>query len=187
MVSSNESLLASDILEFVLKYRVAIAVPLIIVLFSAITGRKQRQPPGTYRLPRLPGKQISQAPYALRDTDYPLLGIPWIGRVWDIPTAVTETSWHFSQFFKKYGPIYEWQAMGDIHIWIGKDSIARDLLVKRGKIYGDRHELPAAVGIKGGSEILPLMGIGENVGGYECQDAMSISANEKGRPVLETS
>ena len=32
-----------------------------------------------------------------------------------------------------------------------------------GKIYGDRHELPAAVGIKGGSEILPLMGIGDNV------------------------
>lgn len=55
------------------------------------------------------------------------------------------------------------QAMGDIHIWIGKDTIARDLLVKRGKQYGDRHELPAAVGIKGGSEILPLMGIGENV------------------------
>lgn len=49
-------------------------------------------------------------------------------------------------------------------IWIGKDSMAKDLLVKRGKIYGDRHELPAAVGIRGGSEILPLMGIGDNVG-----------------------
>ena len=55
--------------------------------------------------------------------------------------------------------------MGDIHVWVGKDSIARELLVKRGKINGDRHELPAAVGIKGGSEILPLMGIGDNVGG----------------------
>ena len=52
--------------------------------------------------------------------------------------------------------------MGDLHIWIGKDSMAKDLLVKRGKIYGDRHELPAAVGIRGGSEILPLMGIGDN-------------------------
>jgi hypothetical protein len=48
-------------------------------------------------------------------------------------------------------------------VWIGKDTIAKDLLVKRGKIYGDRHELPAAVGIKSGSEILPLMGIGDNV------------------------
>lgn len=53
--------------------------------------------------------------------------------------------------------------MGTIHVWIGKDSIARDLLVKRGKIYGDRNELPAALGIKSGSEILPLMGIGDNV------------------------
>lgn len=51
-----------------------------------------------------------------------------------------------------------------LDIWIGKDAIAKDLLVKRGKIYGDRHELPAAVGIRTGSEILPLMGIGDNVG-----------------------
>lgn len=53
--------------------------------------------------------------------------------------------------------------MGEVHIWIGKDSIAKELLVKRGRIYGDRNELPAAVGIKTGSEILPLMGIGDNV------------------------
>lgn len=76
---------------------------------------------------------------------------------------MTETAWHFAQFFKSYGPIYEWVAMGDVHIWIGKDSIARELLVKRAKLYGDRHEIPAAVGIKDGSEFLPLMGIGDNV------------------------
>lgn len=52
--------------------------------------------------------------------------------------------------------------MGTTHIWIETDKIARDLLVHRGKKYGDRHELPAAVGVRGGSEILPLMGIGDN-------------------------
>lgn len=67
--------------------------------------------------------------------------------------------------------------MGDIHIWIGKDTIARDLLVKRGKLYGDRHELPAAVGIKGGSEILPLMGIGENVGHHNNREDVLISTD----------
>ena len=51
---------------------------------------------------------------------------------------------------------------GTVHIWVETDKIARDLLVQRGKKYGDRHELPAAVGVRGGSEILPLMGIGEN-------------------------
>ena len=63
---------------------------------------------------------------------------------------------------KRFGPIYEWKVFGTTHIWIENDKIATDLFVKRGKKYGDRHELPAAVGVRGGSEILPLMGIGEN-------------------------
>ena len=136
--------MTEQILTFVIDHRAALALPLVLILLLLLFGRQQKLPPGTKRLPRLPG-------------------MPWVGRIWDIPPSGTELSWHFAQFFKKYGPIYEWQAMGDIHIWIGNDAIAKDLLVNRGKIYGDRHELPAAVGIKGGSEILPLMGIGENV------------------------
>ncbi|KAK0773342.1 hypothetical protein LTR02_002359 [Friedmanniomyces endolithicus] len=42
------------------------------------------------------------------------------------------------------------------------DKIARDLLVHRGKKYGGRHEIPAAVGVKDGSEFVPLMNIGDN-------------------------
>lgn len=68
---------------------------LLLFLTISIVLRKRRVPPGTKRLPRLPG-------------------IPWVGRVWDIPPSVTETAWHFAQFFKQYGPIYEWQAMGDL-------------------------------------------------------------------------
>ena len=117
---------------------------LVLLLIVSLATHKQKLPPGAKRLPRLPG-------------------IPWVGRVWDVPPSVTEFAWHFASFFKKYGPIYEWQAMGEIHIWIGKDCIARDLLLKRAKLYGDRHEIPSAVGIKTGSEILPLMGIGDNV------------------------
>lgn len=85
-----------------------------------------------------------------------------MGRFWGIPISGAEAAWHFGDFHKSYGPIYEWVTFGVSHIWIENDRIARDLLVHRGKLYGDRHELPAAVGVRGGSEILPLMGIGEN-------------------------
>ena len=79
----------------------------VLILFTAIAfsllARRQKLPPGTKRLPRLPG-------------------VPWVGRVWDIPLSVTETAWHFAQFFKVYGPIYEWQAMGDLRKMMKSDS-----------------------------------------------------------------
>ena len=131
-------------MSFSLVQSKAIWTLLVFLLLFVCLSTRKRLPAGVRRLPRLPG-------------------IPWIGRIWGIPPSGTGIAWHFASFFPKYGPIFEWQAMGDTHVWIGKDSIARDLLVKRGKVYGDRHELPAAVGVKGGSEILPLMGIGDNV------------------------
>ncbi|EMC94098.1 hypothetical protein BAUCODRAFT_112836 [Baudoinia panamericana UAMH 10762] len=51
--------------------------------------------------------------------------------------------------------------MGVTHIWIETDKIARDLFISRQRNYCDRNELPAAIGVREGSEILPLMGYGE--------------------------
>lgn len=65
------------------------------------------------------------------------------------------------------GPIYEWKVMGVIHIWIETDKISRDLFVSRQRNYCDRNELPAAVGVREGSEILPLMGYGEQFKRYK--------------------
>ena len=50
--------------------------------------------------------------------------------------------------------------MGTYHVWVESDKIARDLLVHRGKKYGGRHEIPAAVGVKDGSEVRACMGEG---------------------------
>ncbi|KAF2716666.1 putative P450 monooxygenase [Polychaeton citri CBS 116435] len=116
---------------------------LLVLVIARIFTNRSKLPAGVKRLPRLPG-------------------VPWVGRFWGIPVSGAEAAWHFGDFHKTYGPIYEWETFGVIHIWIESDKIARDLLVHRGKKYGDRHELPAAVGVRGGSEILPLMGIGEN-------------------------
>lgn len=74
-----------------------------------------------------------------------------------------EAAWHFGELHKKYGPIYEWEVFGTVHIWIETDKIARDLFVHRGKKYSDRNHLPAAQGIREGSEFLPLMGYGDDM------------------------
>jgi len=90
-------------------------------------------------------------------------GLPFgIGKFWGIPIPGAEAAWYFGDLHKTLGPIYQWTVFGTDHVWIETDKIARDLFVQRGKKYGDRHELPAAVGVRGGSEILPLMGIGKN-------------------------
>lgn len=52
--------------------------------------------------------------------------------------------------------------MGTAHVWIESDKIARELLIHRGKKYEDKHELPATFGARSGSEVLPLMGIGQD-------------------------
>lgn len=57
--------------------------------------------------------------------------------------------------------------MGVIHIWVETDKIAHDLFVSRQRNYCDRNELPAAVGVREGSEILPLMAYGEQFRRYK--------------------
>jgi hypothetical protein len=88
-------------------------------------------------------------------------GLPYAGRFWDVPAEGVKAAWHFGALHKKYGPIYEWKVMGTIHIWVENDKIARDLFVTRQKKYCDRNVLPAAVKVKYGSELLPLMGYGD--------------------------
>ncbi|KAI7549302.1 cytochrome P450 [Hortaea werneckii] len=123
--------------------RVFWLLALLLALAAAHLVRKEDLPAGVRRLPKLPG-------------------IPYIGRPFGVPVPGAEAAWHFGEFHKTYGPIYEWEVFGTTHIWIESDRIARDLLVHRGKKYGGRHEIPAAVGVAHGSEFLPLMNIGEN-------------------------
>ncbi|KAF2772703.1 putative P450 monooxygenase [Teratosphaeria nubilosa] len=122
---------------------------LAVVLGQAVrVANKKRLPAGVKALPRLPG-------------------LPWAGRFWDVPEAGIDSAWHFGKLHETYGPIYEWKVMGTIHIWIQTDKIARDLLVARQKNYGDRNALPAAIGVREGSEVLPLMGFGDQFKRYK--------------------
>ncbi|KAF2857721.1 putative P450 monooxygenase [Piedraia hortae CBS 480.64] len=103
---------------------------------------RRRLPPGVKPLPKI-------------------WGLPYIGAPWGVPVPGAESAWHFGSLHKKYGPIFAWEVFGTLHVWIETDQIARDLFVRRGKLYSDRNHLPAAPGIREGSEFLPLMGAGE--------------------------
>ncbi|CAK1364528.1 O-methylsterigmatocystin oxidoreductase [Cercospora beticola] len=120
----------------------------ISLVIARVFNSKNRLPAGVKPLPRLPG-------------------LPYAGRFWDVPGPGIEAAWHFGGLHKQYGPIYEWKVMGVIHIWIESDKIARDLFVTRQKNYCDRNELPAAIGVREGAEILPLMGYGEKFRRYK--------------------
>jgi hypothetical protein len=120
-----------------------VAICCVSIMSLATTLRRySRLPPGTKPLPRLPG-------------------IPWIGRLWDVPPsgAVIELARHFRRFHDKYGPIYEWQAMGVTRVFVNSDAVANDLLVKQARLYSDKPDFPATVGMKS-HHFLPLMGIG---------------------------
>lgn len=85
--------------------------------------------------------------------------VPWVGRVHDLPI---EYMWlKFAEWAKTYGPLYRTQMLGDYFIVISDEKVAEDLLVKRGKIYGDRPQIRSLFDAKsthGSMEYLPLMG-----------------------------
>lgn len=67
------------------------------------------------------------------------IGIPFIGRIHDIP----EQSWlKFYEWSKQYGPIYQMEIFGGVHVWISSEKIAHDLLSRRAAIYSDRPVIP---------------------------------------------
>ncbi|KAK5124850.1 hypothetical protein LTR85_001040 [Meristemomyces frigidus] len=141
------------------------------LLLAFVLGRftqKQKLPEGFKRLPKLPS-------------------LPFVGRSWSVPASGPEAALHFSKLHKKFGPIYEYEVMGTTHVWIESDKIARELLINRGKKYGNRQQGSSAVVVRGGSEILPLMGIGE--GFWRHKDALNRIANARdvsfGYPELE--
>ncbi|KAL7627219.1 hypothetical protein AAE478_003995, partial [Parahypoxylon ruwenzoriense] len=65
---------------------------------------------------------------------------PLVGRVHDVPS---ESAWlKFYEWSKEYGPIYQTQMFGTVHVWISSERIAQDLLSRRATNYSDRPQIP---------------------------------------------
>jgi hypothetical protein len=85
-----------------------------------------------------------------------LKGLPFIGRVHDVPSVATWLKfWEWSQ---EYGPIYQMEIFGSQHVWISSEQIANDLLSKRGAIYSDRPLIPNLPDNRTSGDYLALLG-----------------------------
>ncbi|ELQ34997.1 hypothetical protein MCOR02_011769 [Pyricularia oryzae] len=80
-----------------------------------------------------------QKRHRLPDGAKPLPGpksIPFIGRVHDLPPDMTWMK--FYEWSKIYGPIYQMEIFGSVHIWMSSEEIVQDLLARRANINSDR-------------------------------------------------
>ncbi|KAK8090469.1 cytochrome P450 [Apiospora hydei] len=83
-------------------------------------------------------------------------GLPLIGRIHDVPA---EKTWlKFYEWSKVYGPIYQMEIFGSVHVWISSEAIAHDLLSRRALIYSDRPMIPNLPNNRTGGEYLALHG-----------------------------
>jgi hypothetical protein len=83
-------------------------------------------------------------------------GLPFIGRVHDVPS---EATWlKFYEWSKVYGPIYQIEIFGAVHVWISSEQVAHDLLSKRSRIYSDRPVIPNLPNNRTSGEYLALLG-----------------------------
>ncbi|KAI1443358.1 cytochrome P450 [Annulohypoxylon stygium] len=102
--------------------------------------------------------------------------LPLIGRVHDVPA---ESTWlKFHEWSKEYGPIYQTEMFGTVHVWISSERIANDLLSRRAANYSDRPLIPNLPDNRTSGNYLALSGRNETWKRQRklCQQLMATSA-----------
>ncbi|OTA60842.1 cytochrome P450 [Hypoxylon sp. EC38] len=102
--------------------------------------------------------------------------LPIIGRVHDVPA---ESTWlKFYEWSKEYGPIYQTEMFGTVHVWISSEQVANDLLARRAAYYSDRPLIPNLPDNKTSGHYLALSGRNDTWKRQRklCQQLMSVSA-----------
>ncbi|KAF2753441.1 cytochrome P450 oxidoreductase [Pseudovirgaria hyperparasitica] len=85
----------------------------------------------------------------------PTSTIPYIGRVHDVDPTCPEIS--MRRFCDQYNGIFRLTICGEMHIWIGDQDIAFELLCRRAKKYSSRPMVPAIPGSDSQGLYLPLL------------------------------
>lgn len=115
------------------------AVCAALLAVNHLVNRK-RLPPGTKPLP---GPR----------------NFPFVGRVHDVPE---EAAWlKFYEWNKEYGPIYQMEIFGSVHVWISSEKVAHDLLSKRAALYSDRPMIPNLPDNRYSGDYIALLGHNE--------------------------
>lgn len=92
-------------------------------------------------------------------------GLPFIGVVPQLPAKLLWMKFH--EWSQQYGPIYNVTLMGQNHVWIGRDSVAHDILAKKSTVCSDRPLIPALKRDNRTSvHYLPIMSRGGQCGSF---------------------
>lgn len=143
---------------------------MIVVVYRYWYSNQKVLPPGVRPLPGPKGTWLLPSiPTLLHVSDRasPGTGLPFIGRVHDVPSTATWLKfWEWSQV---YGPIYQMEIFGSVHVWISTEQIANDLMAKRGSVYSDRPKIPNLPDNRTSGDYLPLLG---RNGQYSCRKSL---------------
>ncbi|KAJ9635318.1 uncharacterized protein PV06_09365 [Exophiala oligosperma] len=75
-------------------------------------------------------------------------GYPLIGNLFDMPRE--KAFLKFKEWAEKYGPIFKIEFLGQTQVIVSNQTLAEDLLAKRGAIYSDRGTLHMIKLVTGG-------------------------------------
>jgi hypothetical protein len=92
----------------------------------------------------------------LRALPGPLSTLPYLGRVHDVDRMQAWTSMH--KFSKKYDGLFSCTLGGETHIWVAREDIAQDLLVKNAELSSARADIGSFPGVTQDFVYLPLLG-----------------------------
>jgi cytochrome P450 len=141
------STISAEILSFpylsYCNYAICIAV-LAFVVYQSFHYFTSELPPFGSGLKRLPG---------------PISTLPYLGRIHDVDRM---RAWNaMKKFSDEYDGLFACTLGGETHIWVAKEEIAQDLLVKNAAISSARADLGSYPNVTQDHKYLPLLGYTE--------------------------
>jgi hypothetical protein len=82
--------------------------------------------------------------------------LPYLGRIHDVDRMQAWTAMH--KFSRQYGGLFSCTLGGETHIWVAREDVAQDLLVKNASLSSARADLGAYPGVTEDFKYLPLLG-----------------------------
>jgi hypothetical protein len=117
------------------------ATLLVYIVYRVLRYFTSELPPFRSGLKRLPG---------------PSSTLPYVGRVHDVDRMQAWTA--FNKFSSQYNGLFACTLGGETHIWVAREDVAQDLLVKHASISSARADLGAFPGVTEDYKYLPLLG-----------------------------
>jgi hypothetical protein len=117
------------------------AALLVYIFYRLVRYFTSELPPFGSGLKRLPG---------------PISTLPYVGRVHDVDRMQAWTA--FNKFSTQYDGLFSCTLGGETHIWVAREDVAQDLLVKHASISSARADLGAFPGVTEDYKYLPLLG-----------------------------